>query len=94
MPYLVISSCKDHNNNDIEGAVVVAISQDDLLNNIIHTDEGSDFPSNMAFLRCNRTDANGQCVIYVAGGSKATVSFVTEDQEIGTEAQCHISFVS
>ncbi len=91
MPTIFIASCKDYNNQNIEGAVVIALPQDELFQAISHTTEGQDFPTNLSFLKCNLTDAQGQCYISVPSGGHATVSFVSSRLDVGSQAVCHIS---
>lgn len=93
VPDLGITKCVDKSGNVIEGAVVIAFSQDDLLSNISHTESGSDFPP-MAYTKANVTNHLGQCVIAVPGGSQACISFASPDSSIGSECITHVSMVA
>ena len=94
MPTIHISECLDYNAEPLEDAVVVAIDEEGFLNNIVHTEKGQDFPTSIAFLRANKTDADGQCDIYVSGANKAYVAFVHSRSDVGSDCEAHIDLTA
>lgn len=92
MPDLIITRCKDPNGNDIQNAVVLAISELDLLSSVSNTSEGQNLPS-VTFFKGNRTNSSGQCVISVpATSNKAIVAYVKQGGLTGIH--CHIDVSS
>ncbi len=68
---------------------MIAISQEDMFDNIIHTDEGSNWPT-MTFAKANLTNSEGKCIISATGAKYATVAFVYDDEEVASDIRPHI----
>lgn len=89
MPDIYVTKCVDQSGNNLEGAVVIALSQEDFFQNTTHTSEGQDWPT-MTFAVANKTDSNGQCVLSVSGARYVTVAFVYGDDSILSDIKAHI----
>ncbi len=64
---LEIIETKDAGGSTLEGALVIAIPAEQMMNLISATDEGQDWPT-LGFKRCNRVDSYGRCSIRIPGG--------------------------
>jgi hypothetical protein len=89
MPDIYVTKCVDQSGNNLEGAVVIALSQEDFFQNVTHTSEGQDWPT-MSFAVANKTDSNGQCVLSVSGARYAAVAFVYGDESVLSDIKAHI----
>jgi len=101
---LMITEVRDHESNLMAGALVMAFSENYIWQQIAETAAGENLPTltydhdtvlsrNVTgFIRCNRTDEDGQCNITIPGKpGKVSVCFVDpNEQTIGGDIKTHI----
>ena len=88
---LDITEVRDQDNNLLQGALVIALSEEDALSLVQASENGDDLPT-LGIMKANKTDSNGTCKIKVPGGKgKVTVFFVVSDPNVGGDIKVHIA---
>ncbi|MDD3492969.1 MAG: fibronectin type III domain-containing protein [Candidatus Thermoplasmatota archaeon] len=85
-----ITSCKDSLGNNLSGAVVVALPEDELLDLVEASLTGVDIPS-LSYRKVNKTDSDGTCNIRIPGGKgRVWVLMIPASTSVGGHAIAHL----